>query len=259
MLADCARIQGQDTKWLNKRRAKRGEPDLETLYTEQEAEECVRQFVTIGYDRSIQIADGVTLTFIDAGHILGSAIVEIRVTERGRTRTLVFSGDLGQPGRPIVRDPTPIAKADVPAERRDWLRARTDDAAGLCHRVAADTVRVGALLLDVKRHLPHGTFLRWLAALTAFSRATPAPSRLASAPRSSMRCTSSRPPATAPRTSDATVCTSGRWCIADMTCDTPKSRRCDCHKRRWTHSWRVAPLSAATSMRSASSHRTRGR
>jgi hypothetical protein len=67
-----------------------------------------------------------------------------------------------------------FAWADVPALERDWLRARTEDAAGLCHRVAADTVRLGALLLEVKKRLPHGTFLKWLAALTAFSRATAA-------------------------------------------------------------------------------------
>lgn len=73
-----------------------------------------------------------------------------------------------------ARAESAFAWADVPAERRDWLRARTEDAAGLCHRVAADTVRLGALLLEVKKRLPHGTFLKWLAALTAFSRATAA-------------------------------------------------------------------------------------
>jgi hypothetical protein len=76
--------------------------------------------------------------------------------------------------RPQLAPERAFAWHDVPAERRDWLRARTEDAAGLCHRVAADTVRLGALLLDVKKQLPHGTFLKWLAALTAFSRATAA-------------------------------------------------------------------------------------
>lgn len=105
MLADCARIQGQDTKWLNKRRAKKNLPDLSTLYTEIEAEECVRQFVTIGYNRPIVIADGVTLTFIDAGHILGSAQVILDVVEKGRKKRLLFSGDVGRGNNELLRDP----------------------------------------------------------------------------------------------------------------------------------------------------------
>jgi len=113
MLADCARIQGQDTKWLNKRRAKRGEPDLETLYTEQEAEECVRQFVTIGYDRSIPIADGVTLTFIDAGHILGSAQVILDIVENGNRQRLLFSGDVGRGNNELLRDPSVAEDVDI--------------------------------------------------------------------------------------------------------------------------------------------------
>lgn len=69
-----------------------------------------------------------------------------------------------------ARAESAFAWGDVPTAERDWLRARTEDAAGLCHRVAADTVRLGALLIEVKKRLPHGTFLKWLAALTAFSR-----------------------------------------------------------------------------------------
>ncbi|NLT71406.1 MAG: MBL fold metallo-hydrolase [Verrucomicrobiaceae bacterium] len=113
MLADSARIQGQDTKWLNKRRAKRGEPDLEPLYTEQEAEECVRQFVTIGYNRSIRIADGVTLTLIDAGHILGSAQVILDVVEHGKRKRLLFSGDVGRGNNEILRDPAVAEDVDI--------------------------------------------------------------------------------------------------------------------------------------------------
>ncbi|MCB1206520.1 MAG: MBL fold metallo-hydrolase [Verrucomicrobiae bacterium] len=105
MLADAARIQAQDVKWLNKHRAKEGKPDLEPLYTEMEAEECVRQFVTIGYERSIPVADGVTLTFIDAGHILGAAQVVLDLNEKGRKRRLLFSGDVGRGNNELLRDP----------------------------------------------------------------------------------------------------------------------------------------------------------
>lgn len=105
MLADAARIQAGDLKWLNKHRAKEGKPDLEPLYTEIEAEECVRQFVTIGYERSIPVADGVTLTFIDAGHILGSAQVVLDLVENGHRKRLLFSGDVGRGNNDLLRDP----------------------------------------------------------------------------------------------------------------------------------------------------------
>lgn len=111
MLIDSAHIQGQDVKWLNKRRAKDGLPDLEPLYTAIEAEECMRQFVTIGYERAIRIADGVTLTFIDAGHILGAAQVILDVVENGRKKRLLFSGDVGRGNNELLRDP--VAATDV--------------------------------------------------------------------------------------------------------------------------------------------------
>ncbi|MEM9018596.1 MAG: MBL fold metallo-hydrolase [Verrucomicrobiota bacterium] len=105
MLTDSARIQTQDTKWLNKRRKKKGLPELEPIYTEQEAEECVRQFVNIGYDRCLPIADGVSLRFIDAGHILGSAQVILDIQEGGKKERLLFSGDVGRGNNELLRDP----------------------------------------------------------------------------------------------------------------------------------------------------------
>ncbi len=113
MLADAAHIQAQDTKWLNKHRAKNGKPALEPLYTQIEAEECVRQFVTIGYERPIPIAPGVTLTFIDAGHILGSAQVVLDLDEKGRKRRLLFSGDVGRGDNELLRDPAPCEDVDL--------------------------------------------------------------------------------------------------------------------------------------------------
>jgi metallo-beta-lactamase family protein len=105
MLTDSARIQIQDTKWLNKRREKRGEKLLEPLYSEQDAEECVRHFVNIGYERSIPIADGISLTFIDAGHILGSAQIILDIVENGEKKRLLFSGDVGRGDNELLRDP----------------------------------------------------------------------------------------------------------------------------------------------------------
>lgn len=83
------------------------------LYTVAQAEACLEQVRSLSYDAEKVPAEGVRFRFRDAGHILGSAITEIWIADEGRERKLVFSGDLGQPGRPIVRDPTPIREADV--------------------------------------------------------------------------------------------------------------------------------------------------
>lgn len=112
MLADSARIQGQDAKWLNKRRDKQGLPPIEPLYTEKEAEECIRQFVNIGYDRALPIADGITLTFIDAGHILGAAQVVLDIEENGVKKRLLFSGDIGRGNNELLRDPANATDVD---------------------------------------------------------------------------------------------------------------------------------------------------
>ena len=111
MLPDSAHIQESDAKRDAKRsREKNPRPPL---YTLQDARECLKQARSVDYDREFAPRVGVRCRFRDAGHILGSAIIEVWVTERGRATKLVFSGDLGQPGRPILRDPTPIDEADI--------------------------------------------------------------------------------------------------------------------------------------------------
>jgi metallo-beta-lactamase family protein len=93
MLRDCARIQESDIEWLNKHRVRKGLDPVEPLYNEIDAEKCLRQFVTIGYERSMMISDGVELTFVDAGHIIGSAQVILDITDRsdGRKKRFLFS------------------------------------------------------------------------------------------------------------------------------------------------------------------------
>ena len=114
MLADCARIQESDMDWLNKHRKKEGLEPATLLYTEQEAERCLRQFVTISYDRPIPVSDGVTVTFIDAGHILGSAQVLLEVDDRsdGKKKRFLFSGDVGRGSNEVLRDPVPVQDID---------------------------------------------------------------------------------------------------------------------------------------------------
>ena len=109
MLPDSARIQTSDSKWLNKHRKRKNLPLVEPLYNEIDAEKCLRQFVNLGYNRPMLIANGVKLTFLDAGHILGSAqvLLEVEDEEDGQTKRFLFSGDVGRGDNDILRDPVP--------------------------------------------------------------------------------------------------------------------------------------------------------
>lgn len=108
MLADAAYIQERESEW-RKRAGKRYAP----LYTVKQAQSTNRQVQGSQYDKEIEPHAQVRCTFRDAGHILGSSIIEIRVNDNGVRRKLVFSGDIGQPGHPIVEDPAFIDSADV--------------------------------------------------------------------------------------------------------------------------------------------------
>lgn len=108
MLADSARIQKSDAEWLNKKRKKQGRPLIEPLYTPHDAELCLRQFVNVGYNRKMLIANGVELTFIDAGHILGSAQIILDIEDEedgGKKKRFLFSGDVGRGNNDLLRDP----------------------------------------------------------------------------------------------------------------------------------------------------------
>ncbi|MBI1284363.1 MAG: MBL fold metallo-hydrolase [Thiobacillus sp.] len=122
MLPDSAHIQEKEAEYANlrrfrkdlKRESKRGLPprDSAPLYTVAQAQASLKQLNAVDYDLEIAPHPTVRCTFRDAGHILGSAIVEVWVGEGSRRRKIVFSGDLGQPARPLLRDPTPILEAD---------------------------------------------------------------------------------------------------------------------------------------------------
>ena len=112
MLADSAHIQEYDARWVSKRRAKKGLPPVEPLYSLRDAEQVIRQFVALDYGRPIPIADGVTLTFRDAGHILGSAQVILDIKEADRKFRYLFSGDIGRGGHEILRDPESVEGVD---------------------------------------------------------------------------------------------------------------------------------------------------
>lgn len=113
MLRDCAHIQMMEAEWRN-RKAKRSESvaKQEPLYTMEDAEGVIKRIVPCHYGREVQVCEGVKIRFTDIGHLLGSASIEVWLTEDGRTKKIVFSGDIGNKNQPILRDPIPTAQAD---------------------------------------------------------------------------------------------------------------------------------------------------
>jgi metallo-beta-lactamase family protein len=115
MLPDAGHIQEKEAEFENRRRIKSGKRhtgEAVPLYTVEQARHCLKRIRGVDYDTEVTPHPRVRCTFRDAGHILGSAIVEVWVGTGAQQRKIVFSGDLGQPARPLVRDPTPIAQAD---------------------------------------------------------------------------------------------------------------------------------------------------
>lgn len=114
MLRDSAHIQERDVEYVNKKRARKGEALIEPIYTQEDAVRSLNHFITMNYYRRREIVNGVFLTFLDAGHMLGSAIVVLDIIDQAsnRERRLVFSGDLGREGIPIIRDPDTVDGAD---------------------------------------------------------------------------------------------------------------------------------------------------
>ena len=112
MLLDSAHIQEQDAEWRNRKAERSGAPHVEPLYTIEDAQR-VREFLTTcEYGQKVPLCEGVTLEFVDAGHLLGSASIVVDAAEGGVTKRLVFSGDLGNVNQPIIRDPVHIHGAD---------------------------------------------------------------------------------------------------------------------------------------------------
>ena len=112
MLADSAHIQEADAEWKNRKAERSGAPKVEPLYTVADAER-VREFMTTcEYDREVEVVPGVKAVFTDAGHLLGSACITVTATEGDVTKTIVFSGDLGNINQPIIRDPVHLESAD---------------------------------------------------------------------------------------------------------------------------------------------------
>ena len=112
MLQDSAHIQESDAEYQNRKNLRAGRPTVEPLYTVEDAQR-VREFLTTcEYGEKVDLCEGVSMECIDAGHLLGSASMKLTLTENGETRTIVFSGDIGNVDQPIIRDPQFFHEAD---------------------------------------------------------------------------------------------------------------------------------------------------
>jgi metallo-beta-lactamase family protein len=115
ILRDAARIQSEDVRFKQKRHAREGRggkhPEI-ALFSETDVDRALPLFEGVAYGEPIRLNDVTTVTFHDAGHILGSAMLEFRVQENGRESLIVFSGDIGQTGKPLLRDPSLFEQAD---------------------------------------------------------------------------------------------------------------------------------------------------
>jgi len=112
LLEDSAEIQRDDTKFINKRRAKQGLPPYEPLYDLEDAAKALELFKTVDYGEWTVIEDGIEVLYTDAGHIIGSAAVHLRIKEDGKTTQVTFSGDVGRYNDAILRSPATFPQAD---------------------------------------------------------------------------------------------------------------------------------------------------
>ncbi len=146
MLLDSGHIQESDAEYVNKQRARDGEPPIEPLYTQADAQRTLTQFVTTSINRPVLVADGVELTFHEAGHILGAAWVQLDIREfdTGKRWRVVFSGDIGRTESPLLRTPELPDEADIvlmESTYGDRLHGPYDDARKALRDIVNQTVK----------------------------------------------------------------------------------------------------------------------
>ena len=113
MLADSGHIQESDTMYFNKKRAKKGLPPVDPLYTRIDAVECMKLFIGVPYDRKFYIDPEVTVRFSNTGHMLGSGVVNIEINENGSSTRIAYTGDIGRPSNRILRSPEAFPQTDI--------------------------------------------------------------------------------------------------------------------------------------------------
>jgi metallo-beta-lactamase family protein len=150
MLPDSGHIQEVEIEWKNRKRKREGKEDLPPLYTAEEATKCIELFKPVDYDEIIDITDNISVRFNDAGHMLGSAIIEIWATEDGKTTKAVFTGDLGNNDLPLLDSPTMISNADYLVMESTYgnrLHIRNDDKAEMFLNIVSETLDHGGTVV----------------------------------------------------------------------------------------------------------------
>jgi len=149
LLMDSAHIQEEDARWANKKKITRHDPAL-PLYTTQDASAVLERFQGISYGDEYRIDNGTRLKFRDAGHILGSSLVDVRRENGGKSRKILFSGDLGRPSRPVLRDPSQVYNVDylvLESTYGDRLHGPDSGNGELVRVINASVERGGVLLI----------------------------------------------------------------------------------------------------------------
>lgn len=136
MLQDSGHIQEKDVEFVNKKRARAGEPPVAPLYTRNDAVATLEQFASVSYQRPVNVTPGVTATYFDAGHILGSAMIQLDLEEAGQRCRLIYSGDIGRRGLAILRDPTVFDGADYVIMESTYGNRRHEPPAEASERLA---------------------------------------------------------------------------------------------------------------------------
>lgn len=150
MLPDSGHIQEQEIEWRNRKRIREGKKPLPPLYTAQDAINCMEIFKAVQYDEIIEIDENIHVRFNDAGHMLGSAIIEIWVKEEGKETKAVFTGDLGNNDIPLLSSPTMIDTADYLVMESTYggrLHMRNDDKANLFLDIVSETLDKGGTVV----------------------------------------------------------------------------------------------------------------
>lgn len=146
MLRDSAHIQESEAQWRNRKAIRAGKEEYVPLYTLQDVEKTIPLFVPHDYGEAFSLSDGLTAVFIDAGHLLGSSSILLTVTEGGETRTLLFSGDLGNLHKPLLKNWNPAPQADyvvVESTYGDRLHEKTSDFTHRLAEIIGETFRNG--------------------------------------------------------------------------------------------------------------------
>ncbi len=150
MLPDSGHIQETEVEWKNRKRMREGLDPLPPLYTAEEAYNSLEIFQPVEYDEIIDITDNISVRFNDAGHMLGSSIIEIWATENGKTTKAVFSGDIGNNDLPLLSAPTMIENADyliMESTYGNRLHIRNDEKARLFLKIVSETLDKGGTVV----------------------------------------------------------------------------------------------------------------